>query len=336
MPAAAPEQIVRAIIDAIAESGSAAVLASPARRNPRRFLLTGQGVAEELSCYAWTLTSGGRPSLGNEYRIQMTSVKSPLEVASHGPTVVVGYEPRLNLFAGFDLERHRVFTAGSPSVQIDVNELQQAETDGLSFHRKSNDEIAIGIRPDMFIVYATNAAVLHRYGREANILRLLNAGVRDHRVSETDLKVLSKERRRVVMEVTRLSREAKFKHQVLFAYGYRCAVTRIQLRLVEAAHILPVAARGSVDVVQNGIALSPTYHRAFDAGLIYLDEGLSMRLSEGSRGVLQRLNLAGGLDAFSAPLGPIFLPPDALQRPSANFIKRANQFRQIAMTEIPS
>jgi len=106
-------------------------------------------------------------------------------------------------------------------------------------------------------------------------------------------------------------------------------VTRVQLRLVDAAHILSIGADGSTDQVQNGIALSPTSHRAFDAGLIYLDERHEMRINEGSLHVLQNLNLAGGIDAFRQPLGRIFLPPDPDQHPLPDLIRRANRFRQI-------
>src|SRR5271165_5589625 len=108
----------------------------------------------------------------------------------------------------------------------------------------------------------------------------------------------------------RSTRYTAFKQRVLFAYGNRCAVTRAQLRLVDAAHILPVGAPGSADHVRNGIALSPTYHRAFDAGLVYLDEQYRMRLNDKRLQVLQAMNLAGGVEAFRAPLGQIFLPPD--------------------------
>ena len=141
---------------------------------------------------------------------------------------------------------------------------------------------------------------------------------------------LPKERQRVVTEVSRLTREAGFRRQVLFAYGNRCAVTRVQLRLVDAAHILPVGAPGSVDDVRNGVALSPTYHRAFDAGLIFLDDQFRMRLNDGNVHALQQLNLVLGLKTFKTPLGQIFLPPDPVQWPSTNFIRRANKFRQIA------
>lgn len=329
MPAAAPEELIAGINDAISESGYSSQIVSPIRRQPRRFIITGQNAPQALTIYAWTLTFGGRPSLRNEYRIQMTSVESPLQLGINGPTVLIGYEPTLNLFAGFDLERHRIFTTGSPSVQIDIQALRRAEIEGLSFHRKSNEEIAVGIRPDMLMAYAMNSRVLHRYGREANVLRLLNRALNEE-PPQQEVQILSTERQRVISEVSRLSRDAGFRRQVLFAYEQRCAVTRVQLRLVDAAHILPVGAPGSADHVRNGIALSPTYHRAFDAGLIYLDEQCRMRLNERQLHALQHLNVAGGVDAFQSPLGQIFLPPDRLQRPAAKFIRLANRFRQIS------
>jgi putative restriction endonuclease len=181
----------------------------------------------------------------------------------------------------------------------------------------------------MFMAYCLNAALLHRYGREANVLKLLKQASQLQQPAPQEVEVLSTQRQRVVQEVSRLTRLASFRQQVLFAYGNRCAVTRVQLRLVDAAHILPVGADGSADHVRNGVALSPTYHRAFDAGLIYLDEHHSMHLNEGQLHVLDHLNLTGGVDAFRAPLGQIFLPPDPNQRPSQDFIRRANRFRQI-------
>ncbi|MGH9470892.1 MAG: HNH endonuclease [Terriglobia bacterium] len=294
-------------------------------------MVTGASASFVVTIYAWTLTFGGRPSLRNEYRIQMTSVESPLELGADGPTILIGYEPELNLFAGFDLQRHRVFTTGSSSVQIDREELRRAETEGLSFHRKSNDEIAVGIRPDMFMAYATNAQILHHYGREANVLRLLSQAVAVHEAPpREEIEPLSIERQRIITEVSRLSRAADFRQRVLFAYGNRCAVSGVQLRLVDAAHIVPVGAPGSSDHVRNGIALSTMYHRAFDAGLIYLNEEHRMLLNNAQLHALERLNLAGGIETFRAPLGEqVLLPPDPRQRPSADLIRQANRFRQI-------
>ncbi len=330
MPAVAPRELVSAIVNAVEESGCTATLASPLNKQPRRFIIVGQNVPESMTVYAWSLTPGGRPQLANEYRIQMTSVKSPLAISTAGPTILIGYDGARNLFAGFDINRHRTFTTGSPSIQIGIAEVREAERNGLSFYRKSNEEIAIGIRPDMFIAYAMNAPLLHRYGRDANIRRLLDQAVVIERpIPQQEVEDLPAERQRIVAEVSRLSRDARFKQRVLFAYGNRCAVTRVQLRLVDAAHILPVGTPGSSDAVNNGLSLSPTYHRAYDTGLIYLDENFRMQINEPRLQVLQALNLALGIDSFREPLGEIFLPPDPRQRPLPELIRKANEFRQI-------
>lgn len=330
MPAAAREDLIQAILSAVAESGASAVLASSPHKQPRHFVVSGAGAPPRLTIYAWTLTFGGRQKLAHEYRIQMTSVASPLQAGQDGPTLLLGYEPALNLFAGFDFARHRVFTAGSPSVQIDRSALARAEADGLSFHRKSNGEIAVGIRPDLFLAYALHAGGLHRLGADIHAARLLERAVVRPALTGEEPAALPPPRTRVIAEISRLSRDAAFRRRVLFAYGQRCAVTRMQLRLVEAAHILPVGAPGSSDEVQNGIALSPTFHRAYDAGLIFLDERYMMRLHEPNLQILRQANLSLGVELLREHLDrEIFLPPDPSQRPRLENIRRANVHRRI-------
>jgi putative restriction endonuclease len=126
--------------------------------------------------------------------------------------------------------------------------------------------------------------------------------------------------------------------------GYRAAAGKIssadetrpvpfggaQLRLVDAAYILPIGAPGSSDHVRNWIALAPTYHRAFDAGLIYLNELRRMMLNNAQLRALESLNLGGGVEVFRARLGEqIFLPPDPPQRSTPEFIRLAYRFRQV-------
>ena len=68
-------------------------------------------------------------------------------------------------------------------------------------------------------------------------------------------------------------RSSAFRRLVIEAYDFRCAATgwRIILpdysNLVEAAHIVPFAETAD-DRPQNGIALTPTFHRALDKGMI--------------------------------------------------------------------
>jgi putative restriction endonuclease len=330
MPAVPARVLVQAVLDAVTDGGGSAVLVSALSQQPRRFAVTApNGDSLTLSIYMWTLTFGGRRNLADEYRIQMTSVRSPLSIERDGITVLLGYEPNLRIFAGFDIQRHRTFTAGSPSVQIDIEALRRAETEGLSFHRKSNNEVAVGVRPDQLLAYASNAEAFHRYGSEAAVLPLLERAATGAEIRSRDVRALSTERRRLVEVTSRLSRLSSFKREVLFAYGHTCAVTRVQLRLVEAAHILPVGSPESADHVTNGVALSPTYHRAFDAGLIFLDERYEMRLNESRITEFTGLGLAGGLQGFRSVLGRIFLPPDRTQWPHRDFIRRANRYRRV-------
>jgi len=331
MPAISPRELVEAVNDAIQQSGYSAALTSPVRTHPRKFIISSpDGDSVSLWVYGWTLTFGGRPSLPNEYRIQMTTVTSPLAMNPAGHTVLLGYEPVSKMFAGFDLTRHSAFTTGSPSVQIDIQSVRDALQYGLTFNRKTNNEIAVGIRPDQFMNYALNAEHLHRYGTQTETLRLLTRASSLVPIPAAEIEALPENRRRIIQEVSRLSRKANFRQQVLFAYDKRCAVTRVQLRLVDAAHVLPVGAPESSDHVTNGLALSPTYHRAYDNGLIYLDDTYHMRINNTRLDELRAIRLDGGIDGFIAPLGRILLPPDRLQWPKLEFIRRANGFRLIA------
>jgi len=330
MPAISPIQLVDAIIDAVGESGYSAVLVSPVRSHPRKFILSGQGL-DRISTwvYAWTLTFGGRPSLPNEFRIQMTTVSSPLSMNPNGATVLIGYEPDSGMFAGFDLSRHSTFTTGSPSVQIDIQSVRKSLQYGLTFDRKSNDEIALGIRPDQLVAYVLNAEHLHKYGRQPETFRLLQRAAELQPIAAPEINALPEQRRLIVQTVSRLSRNANFRQQVLQAYDNRCAVTRMQLRLIDAAHIVPVGIPESTDHVTNGLALSPTYHRAFDNGLIYLDESYVMKVNPSKATELATLRLDGVITGFKRPLGKILLPPDQGQWPKIAYIRQANRVRMI-------
>ena len=202
---------------------------------------------------------------------------------------------------------------------------------GFAFDRKDNEEIAVGIRADQFMDYVANAAALHRFGRFADTFELLTRASSLEEISDDDVSQLSQPRRRIVETVSRLSRKSNFQQQVLRAYGNRCAVTRVQLRLVDAAHVLPVGAPESSDDVRNGIALAPTYHRAYDNGLIFLDADYNMKINPAKVADLRALNLEGGLQAFSSHLGRVNLPPDRRQWPNPVLIRRANAFRRIAV-----
>jgi len=109
--------------------------------------------------------------------------------------------------------------------------------------------------------------------------------MRDEDVSES----LVAERTRHL--VSALERASSFREGVVQAYAFQCAITRFSAgvvpqgrvtSLIEAAHIRPVASSGP-DSLSNGIAMTPTVHRMFDAGLFTLrsaaDGGLRVQVS---------------------------------------------------------
>jgi putative restriction endonuclease len=331
MPALRSTELTQAILKALAESSVNAVLVSDPGRNPRRIKVYTSQERVDLWVYIWTLTHGGgaaRPA--SEYRVQLTGVSSPLQENPAGITLLLGYEPSLECFAGFDVERHKRFSSNSPSIQVPITALHQAQAEGLSFARKNNDEVAIGFRADLFLTYLLNAHSLHRYAGDATTAGLLRNNLTLVTPTATQLGRISAERKRVVLTVARLWRASNFRRQVLSAYDQRCAVTGMQLKLNDAAHILPVGAEGSTDEISNGLCLSPTYHRAFDRALIYLDEDLITRVNPRQERELRNSGLAGGIDEISRHINRrIQLPAYAANWPNIALIREANRHRGI-------
>ncbi|MBZ9729504.1 HNH endonuclease [Salegentibacter sp. JZCK2] len=75
-----------------------------------------------------------------------------------------------------------------------------------------------------------------------------------------------------------------FKRTVPKIYDYTCCISGLKInsahniQMVDACHIYPFSISND-DTVTNGIALSPTLHRAFDRGLITINSDFLVRIS---------------------------------------------------------
>ena len=81
-------------------------------------------------------------------------------------------------------------------------------------------------------------------------------------------------------------RDARFKVSVISGYHFTCALTGYRLIAsrstyvpLEAAHIHAHARKGP-DSPENGLALTPTAHDLFDAGLWTIDDELRIRVAQ--------------------------------------------------------
>lgn len=66
-------------------------------------------------------------------------------------------------------------------------------------------------------------------------------------------------------------RDSRFGKSVRDAYGGACAMCDLGLGLVQGAHVHPVSAADSTDLVENGVCLCALHHLAFDRHHIWID-----------------------------------------------------------------
>ncbi len=89
-----------------------------------------------------------------------------------------------------------------------------------------------------------------------------------------------------IMEEEDFMREAAFKKLIPQLYNNTCAIsgmrvdTTMNASMIDACHIVPWA-ESHDDTVTNGISLSPNLHRAFDRGLIAIDDDYRVIISDG-------------------------------------------------------
>lgn len=139
---------------------------------------------------------------------------------------------------------------------------------------------------------------------------------------------ISIQRQIAMVQLNKKLRDTSFKARVLNAYGNKCAFSGLQLKLVDAAHILPVSYESSTDDTANGIALSALYHRAYDRGMVTFNEQYQTVVNTTEMKKLKDIGFDGGMDKFIKDLRPIIIvPPSITDRPNINFIREANKLR---------
>ena len=270
---------------------------------------------------------GGRMRAANEYRIQIKEAK--LEYEEGYKTLILGYYETLQVFAGFDLSKHIGTPGYSASFQIKEENLQKASISGFSPCDKGNGEIAIAFRPDFFVEYVRNLESLHKFGESKKDFEILENIMNNEIILNEDIiQQVSVPRQTTIQTISKKQRDNSFRARILRAYNYRCAFSGIQLKLVDAAHIVPVGYDNSTDETSNGIALSPLHHRAYDKGLITFNEKYQIVINEHEIVKLKESNLHGGLDKFRKGIRPIIdAPPAKSDRPNVTYIRTANQLR---------
>ena len=312
------------LIRSIEASGWQALVTSSAKPFELR-LFRGESRGPVLRVYIWNCTHGGGSArAADEYRIQFTGV-----VPHDHPdaiTLLLGWHSGYEVFAAWDIGYHNGQDSSSPSAQLREEVLAQAHSRQFAVGTRANGEIVVAFRPEFLVDYAINALSLHRTGEVADEFGLLNR-IEELDVSDID-SIGSPERRKVVTTIVRRYRAADFRRRVLGAYNHRCAMCGVQLDLLDAAHILPVAADNSTDDTNNGVALCKLHHAAFDRNLVSFDERYRIEVSNSELQRLAGIQRGGGADDFRNLLkDALVLPSDRRDYPPPLLIQSSRAIR---------
>jgi putative restriction endonuclease len=264
--------------------------------------------------YIWNITHGGRNRPADEYRVQVTGVSS-IEQQAEYKTLILGYWEQQGVFAGWDANFHAGPSSFSPSLQIREQYLTAAVQNGFSVCPKDQGELAVAFSPSFLLTYCRNLEVLERIAVRGA-------------VDEVDLSPLPAPRQRVVRTIEQNYRQASFRRRVLTAYSSACAMCGMQLKLVDAAHIIPVYDPQSSDETINGVCLCALHHRAMDRALVGIAPDYRILINEAEIERLDGEGLSGGVGLLRDNLAAIIrTPPERAQRPNPDYLRTALQVR---------
>jgi len=325
------------------EIGGATVLVRGAyERRPLQCHVTLGDRKWDLEVYLWAVTPGGKGrNRPDERRIQMTGVNR-FAIRPGVQPVVGGWSEEVGVYAFWDVRRHLGFTAGSPSLQMPLEKLRQAHHSGMAAEtRKVREGVEIGmaVQPDYLLWYLEQWNSIFECDVDIdNAASLIDASLEEAREFVDSGRDEKEQRRRdKVVTIVRNFRDARFRPTVLRAYGFRCCITDIALRLVEAAHIIPVSDPRSTDDIWNGVALSANHHRAYDSGLLGILPGGKISINNRVANKLRKDRLHAGIEGFMRDLPPrISLPCSTELYPSDDALRRGLEIRGWSDTEIRS
>ncbi|WP_082542191.1 MULTISPECIES: HNH endonuclease [unclassified Rhizobacter] len=319
-------QLLDVLLGAIRDSGSQCIVVD--EHHPFGIqILSPDGFVLPARFYIWNCTHGGGSKRArDEFRIQFTPAAQVPKLHVGEVVVLLGWHDGYEVFVGWSIAHHANQKGKSPSAQVKEATLAAAHTNAFSIQIKTNGQIVVAFKPQFLVDYVQEADQLHGYKHAKTDLQPLNDLAK---VNDSDVEAIGdQERKRIVTRILRKYRAFDFRARVLSAYKNRCAFCGVQLELLDAAHILPVADGRSRDSTFNGIALCKMHHAAFDRVLISFNDKYKIETSQHE---IQRLAAAGrdgGLGQFNSMLRPMIeLPVDARDYPPPALINTARASR---------
>jgi putative restriction endonuclease len=278
-----------------------------------------------------THSSGSGRGNQDECRIQINKTGAFLNALNTDELVFFfGYSDDYGTFTAWNpyLLKERINEKRTISVYSRFSTQKKAKKQGIALYKDDNGQKIISFLPEYIGLYLENFSEMHQSSEET----LLNLIAQSDNLGETEKngKEILIDNEKFVLTKQRQIRDHNFRKRIYSVYENRCAFSGIQLDLTEAAHIIPHSHELGTDEIQNGICLSPLHHKAFDAGLVYIDEEYNIKINKDKVEYLEKIGKDGGLKKFSdLQYEKISLPKIDKFNPSKKYIKIANKIRGI-------
>lgn len=273
----------------------------------------------DLRIFLWNITRGGPAAVraATEYRVQTRRPGNvPFRVDDGRHTLLLGYHEATGTFTAWEVRAHPN-PGSSSSLQVSLETLERARDAGFASQTRDTEaggrEVVVAFQPSLLPTYlgilpALRATIVD--DSDAVPAQTATEGI-DPRPEELPD---AGERQIVIRQIAARVRDARFRARVTAAYGGRCAFCDLDLGLVDAAHLEPVAG-GGPDQIVNGIAACPNHHRALDRGLLLVEDDLQIlvnddRASELGFAVTDVDALRSGLRSSLRPPNDPSLTPD--------------------------
>lgn len=314
-----PSELGELLVRALRMGGLAVDLESGLGERP--ILLSAAGLP--LRVFLWNATPGGPAGVRaeDEFRVQTTRPGGvPFLQEGGRQTLLLGYHRALEIFAAWDVRRHPNPSTSS-SLQIPLDALQEAADHGFASRRRElkagEEEVVMAFAPDGTATYLDVLPSFRTAVVESFDARLGETIASGEEPEEEELPSEG-ERRTAAHRVVRAVRDQRFRIRVVRAYAGRCAFCGLGMGLTDAAHIWAVR-DGGPDRLDNGICACPTHHRAFDRGLVIIDDDLTISVNYS---LVDQLGLEGEeLREFESGLFKQLAVPEG-GRPAPRFVAR--------------
>lgn len=338
--------LTRILLDSFEKAGFVANLAprftEDSAANPRVILAHHRGAeSNAFRISVWLMKYGRRPRPESSRRFRIAPPFDSRIMEYNPRTILLGYERKMGVFAGLDPRRHIQYGDAVPVrntfVEVQKTLLDEGLKRGFWIDKTPDGEVVAAFWPEMLPLYAGHADNLRKFASDGKTLRVLQEAISSRSLPGPEVGKLPPDHAAFVWALARENKDTSFQIRVKRAYDYRCALSGIQMQLIDAAHIYASKNEDSNDDVSNGIVLQPTLHRAMDTSLIYpkrLGPGhYEFWLNEFRVKTIVGNEWFEGLEWLEKLLRKKIpkdrLPKDPDQHPSKFWIKKANSDRNI-------